>query len=327
MKKEISLTQSEGNFLDDLKRTFKSSGWTFTEHQVKISSSNEVDAILLNKDGEIDIQNIDLIYEYLGVYMQQNDNWKSEGEIIIYDKVIAAVAEQFEGFDSFMRDENGHEVYKEDGSPSMKKDLLHFNQIGMSIDRGISKGDSIAMLRIIVLIHESTHWITHWVLDPNQVRYDDFKYQTEDEKNFHEGLAQLFTFWSIQAKKNKKMMDMFLWLKNKQSPQYSVYEKISTIDKKTVIKAIEFCRKRNINSWKCLKLIIEIIVCLENKTIEDENIIHIETLIIASEVAAEKIIKMTEAYENLSDYSFRDWISDINKEKFKILIAGKIFGI
>ena len=92
MKKEISLTQSEGNFLDDLKRTFKSSGWTFTEHQVKISSSNEVDAILLNKDGEIDIQNIDLIYEYLGVYMQQNDNWKSEGEIIIYDKVIAAVA-------------------------------------------------------------------------------------------------------------------------------------------------------------------------------------------------------------------------------------------
>lgn len=50
----------------------------------------------------------------------------------------------------------------------------------------------------IVLLHELGHWMTHWMLDSNNKRWDDkFWDLTPNPNDLLEGLAQLFTYHAI----------------------------------------------------------------------------------------------------------------------------------
>jgi hypothetical protein len=84
---------------------------------------------------------------------------------------------------------------------------------------GLSEQD----LTTIVLLHETGHWITHKL--PYDVgAWKNNEHYLESRKNnreIHEGWAQLITYWSI--KENPKLKESFIKLNKRQSGPYKVW--------------------------------------------------------------------------------------------------------
>ncbi len=112
-------------------------------------------------------KNHDNIFDLLGVY--QNDGVSAEGKIILYKICIEEYAKEF---------------FSKYSSNSF---------VGL-----ISEDDCSDMLYKIVFWHELGHWITHWMLDTKELRWDDrFWWLTPNPNELLEGLAQVIAYFFI----------------------------------------------------------------------------------------------------------------------------------
>jgi len=75
----------------------------------------------------------------------------------------------------------------------------------------------------IVLTHEIAHWLIDTTLDSDP---KNIKYKEDDEKDFHEGLAQYFTYY-IHGED-----ELFNWLVRNQSKRYNIYKDLLPENKK-----------------------------------------------------------------------------------------------
>jgi hypothetical protein len=116
----------------------------------------------------------DDIFDLLGVYRYQAPN--TEGKIILFKECI-------EKFGKYFYEKN-----------SYRKSFSTLTDI-----------DCINMVYKIVLWHELGHWITHWMIDSNQQRWDDRFWELRPNPNdLLEGLAQLFTYYMIIRDSDKE---------------------------------------------------------------------------------------------------------------------------
>jgi hypothetical protein len=233
----------ENKLIEILVETFTKYGWQLIDFP-EIYDSEE------QPIGEWDYDN------YLGVYRQTTTTWCDVGEIILYPKNIKKVAETFYDYDQLLIDPiTGKYIYNANGEISKKSDLLHYLFNGsISPDYGIGFEEAVDYLTAIVLVHELTHWAIHWNCDFNQKSLRcDLRYEYEDEINFHEGLAQYFTDNTIRKLGLKKMIDLFDFLKQRQSYPYRVFEEFKTdldgneIDVACVFTALGVCWNNNFN--------------------------------------------------------------------------------
>ena len=112
-------------------------------------------------------KNHDNIFDILGVY--KNDDIESEGKIILYRICIEEYAKEY---------------YNN-----------HSNNRNLGL---ISEEDCSDMLFKIIFWHEMGHWITHWMLDNDEFRWDDRFWELKPNPNdLLEGLAQAITYYFI----------------------------------------------------------------------------------------------------------------------------------
>jgi hypothetical protein len=218
------LTKLEEELISILIETFKNHGWTIDELPA-IFDSDEKSNVHLNNNDFWDFDN------FLGVYRQVNNLWSNEGEIVLFTENINEVARAFYDHDNapLRNPETGELIRRENGEITRKSDLMHYLVEGQNPDYGISLIDSINYLTAIVLIHELTHWMIHWGSDFNQKSLKcQFKYNNIDQKEFHEGLTQYFTDHVVNIYGNQKIKELFIFLKEKQSPPYQVFEELKT---------------------------------------------------------------------------------------------------
>ena len=207
------------------KKSFKNSFFNFDLPDILLSKK-----IVKYSDLKLPKQNKDYVekitfyddkcMELLGCYTTEYNGQNKEGTIVIYYKKIIQVSE-------FYVSECGGDI----------------NQV-------------IADLLEIILIHESIHWIMHWIKSP--ISYSNlyasispFKYNTWDSINFHEGFAQLFTFFYVQFEFRK--LSVFKWLEKDQPSQYHIYKELISAKIIGPIQAIQlliFLREDNIQSFK-----------------------------------------------------------------------------
>lgn len=221
METKHSLTHLENKLSAILIDTFSRHGW-------KINDLPDI----LDSDVEQINSQFDWDYDgYLGVYRPtDNKGWCQMGEVVLFQKNILKVAENFYTFDNYLKNpETGEFIKGVDGEKVKKGDLLHFITAGSQPDYGIYLEDSVQYLNAIVLIHELAHWVIHWSIDFNEKTLRcHFDYNTIDQKNFHEGLAQYFTQFVLKLHGNNKMCDLFEFLKAKQSAPYRIFEELQT---------------------------------------------------------------------------------------------------
>jgi hypothetical protein len=243
MEIKHTITKLEDELISILIETFKNHGWTIDELPT-ILDSDEKSNVHLNNDNYWDFDN------FLGVYRQVNNLWSNEGEVVLFTEKIYDVAQAFYDHDNppIRNPETGEVIRRENGEITRKSDLMHYLVEGQNPDYGTSLNDSINYLTAIVLIHELTHWMIHWGTDFNQKSLKcQFKYNNIDQKQFHEGLAQYFTDYVVTIYGNQKIKELFIFLKEKQSPPYQVFKELKTdlkenpIDLSSVFTAIAMC--------------------------------------------------------------------------------------
>ena len=159
--------------------------------------------------------------ELMGAYKVEKTG-EQEGSIYLYYEKIRLVAMEYNAFKS-----------KDPANPNPIKfiDLI------------------VESLTSLVLYHEFIHWIMHWMSPPYVGEAVPIKYDSADSINYHEGFAQLFTFWYAQDDELRK--DIFNWLSPQQPPQYSKYEELleKEITRYEAICLIEICRGGSSQSW------------------------------------------------------------------------------
>jgi hypothetical protein len=220
METPHKLTDLERSLTKILKATFEQHGWMPAEFPEILDSNEEQRKI---SPDEWDYDNI------LGVYRRKS-NWSQIGEVVLYSKNIATVAERFFDHDQLILDPTTGEYILGDGNkPTRKSDLLHFIVSSFNPDYGVTLEQAKEYLTAIVLVHELAHWQIHWWTDFNQKSLRaDLKYNIQEEIDFHEALAQYATDYVLRAFGNQKMMDLFNFLKGKQSQPYRRFEELKT---------------------------------------------------------------------------------------------------
>jgi hypothetical protein len=105
----------------------------------------------------------------------------------------------------------------------------------------------------IVLIHEISHWLVISVNDANgksfydDVKKEELRYKVPEEINFHEGLAEYFTWYILSH--NKVDLSLYNWLNENAPKQYQVYSEIKEKQIQTVIEVISISREKEIQDW------------------------------------------------------------------------------
>lgn len=127
----------------------------------------------------------------------------------------------------------------------------------------------IEKLTYIVLIHEMAHWIVYAIKDSKKNIIIGTRDNEDDSTNFHEGLAQYFTWYII--KNDSELLRIFEKLNENQPNQYKVFKDLITRDISDIIIAISVSRKLNRQSWEFLKLVIEISEFLKKDEIDYFN--------------------------------------------------------
>lgn len=131
------------------------------------------------------------IFDLLGEY--RCVDVKEEGKIILYEKCIRRFGLMYyEGYGKFM----------------------HY-----------ARQYCIDLVREIVIWHELGHWITHWMPDKAGKRWDAGSYSVNSQNiSFHEGLAQLFTFYALLhyecPERQSDYMSVFQCMLRNQDPHY-----------------------------------------------------------------------------------------------------------
>jgi len=230
METNHRITKLEDELKSILFETFEQHGWKINELPIIFDSDQKPNKLSSNPD-LLDIEN------FLGIYRLKEKC--SIGEVVLYRENIKDLSNRY-FYELEMRGK------KIDG-----KSIFVFLT---NDDYLISASDIFEYLNSIVLIHELTHWMIHWNIDFNQksLMCDD-KYESDDEIDFHEGLAQYFTDSVIRKYGNKKIIDLFESLNSKQSKPYQVFEELKTdldgnpIDDACVFTALGICWNNNFN--------------------------------------------------------------------------------
>lgn len=109
-------------------------------------------------------------------------------------------------------------------------------------------------LRMIVLIHEIGHWITHLLPKPNVLPWPIELYKLTSQE-VHEGWAQLITYWVVN-KTGYRMEDTFEELNKHQSNIYKVYEQFKNNAESSIVDSLENLRglkfPAKLEDWKKL---------------------------------------------------------------------------
>ena len=199
--KSIFHQYHSANLLDKLLEEFSKAGWAIEKKESNFFHQFQwCDVVLSDKKIKIEKTKEDYSrdIEYLGCYECENKNWANEGKVYLFVDTIHEVA---------------NEYLKE------KKSEITFQNLQKAIDD----------LATIVLIHEFVHWIIHWIESPKisnnkflSRKFIPLKYDEDNEINFHECFAQLFTYLMIEN--NEDLKAMFDWLAKKQSEPYKKYE-------------------------------------------------------------------------------------------------------
>ena len=108
------------------------------------------------------------------------------------------------------------------------------------------------LLRMVVLLHEIGHWITHLLPKPGASSWPtEFFIETSEEVK--EGWAQLITYWVVDEI-GGKIKDAFEKLNRSQSSAYRVYEIFKDKDINSVVDSLEKLRMLNkpatLDDWK-----------------------------------------------------------------------------
>lgn len=157
------------------------------------------------------------IFDLLGVYQKDGNN--AEGKIILYKICI----EEF------------------------SKDFYAKNTCFPSL-RLASEAECVDMIYKIVFWHEMGHWITHWMLDADEFRWDDrFWTLIPNPNDLLEGLAQAITYYLIiNDADSARLKFMFEYLLLGQSPPYHKHIDIikhPNFSWKNFFKALELIRQ------------------------------------------------------------------------------------
>jgi len=117
------------------------------------------------------------------------------------------------------------------------------------------KRDIVSFLTDIIIVHEFVHWIVDILLKKRGRQ--GFKYTTQDEVFFHEGLAQYFTYHMIKYDKN--IASVFSWLLPFQLKRYKVFQELITpgYNLNDVMVGIWLCVNSKKQSWTELKFYID----------------------------------------------------------------------
>jgi|GEM_PF-2948908 len=244
MEVEHKMRQMEIELTELLIQIFKDHGWEI-DNLPSIYDSDETP--VENQDWDFD--------RFLGVYEQTNKTWCDVGKVILYPKNIEKVAKAFYEHDQLLNVNKGQNKNLKEGEVFQKSNLLVFLQEGgRTPDYGVKLEDAIDFLTAIVLIHELTHWMIHWNRDFNGIALKcNFNYDNDENKKFHEGIAQYFTDNTIRKGGIEKMIALFEFLKQRQSNPYRVFEELKTdldgheINVACVFTALGVCWNNNFN--------------------------------------------------------------------------------
>ena len=119
-------------------------------------------------------------------------------------------------------------------------------------------------LFLLIGIHEFIHWLMHFVPNiygnENNISFDKIRYNTDDEKDFHECFAQLFTYFVAQ--KDQNLNKLFKWKVSLQRGPYLKYQELLKIGitLKDAIILLSSCRYLKIQSFIETKILYEEII-------------------------------------------------------------------
>jgi len=169
--------------------------------------------------------------DYLGYY---DNNMR---RIILYTNTIEECADEFANSDISKEYENeffpyGFEDWEE--LDVLKHKISFF----------------ITVTTTYVLLHNTAHWLVHWLPDSEFQNYSKFNYTQKSEKDFHESIAQLFT-WSI-IKDFQPMLIFFKWfIMYHQTERYRLYSAITGYEEQDVISCLRFMKLKSKNIDNC----------------------------------------------------------------------------
>ena len=308
METNHTITKLEDELKSILFETFEQHGWKINELPTIFDSDQKPNNLSSNPD-LLDIEN------FLGIYRLKEKC--SIGEVVLYRENIKDLSNRY-FYELEMRGK------KIDGKP-----IFVFLTTD---DYLIRASDIFEYLNSIVLIHELTHWMIHWNIDFNKksLKCDD-KYESDDEIDFHEGLAQYFTDSVIRKYGNKKIIDLFESLNSKQSKPYQVFEELKTdLDGKTieissVFTALAICWfNKYEQSFELLKKHNYLsVLYYPNDYITSFNAIKE----LKPALNQKKIIKWYEIKPFDNDHFLVDYFTEDNKKYKRGTIAGRKYGL
>lgn len=215
MEKTIKMSENQLTLIKQLIDMFTKNGWNFDGKIPHIHSSELIKESIRKDDGSVDIEKIRQGKEdLLGEYIQEGGSWENEGRIVLYRRVIEAVAKEFVEYDRYIHI---------DDEKIDKTGLLHFITADTKPDYGVNIDEAIEYLNTIVLLHEAAHWAIHWLRDSEGNYLTNISYFEDKEILFHESLAQYFTLKTLETHNNDKMLDLFNWLTSLQSKVYKIF--------------------------------------------------------------------------------------------------------
>ena len=170
--------------------------------------------------------------DLMGCYKTEGNNWLLEGQVILYYEVIKKVADK----------------YVKEELPKSSDDMGYSEEIN----------ETILLLSKIVMYHEFVHWIMHWIESPqlseNKLlsrKYIPIQYTEQDNIEFHEAFAQLFTkFFCEEDSKRKKI---FEWLEKGQTPPYRKYKELNDCNEEKailILTLLKDCESQSFNDAK-----------------------------------------------------------------------------
>lgn len=143
------------------------------------------------------------------------------------------------------KDDCNHKIVNE-GVIVLFEDRIRNTAISISSQLSIGVQTAEHSLRYLVLCHELGHWLTHWPLDSDGLRWD-CGYYFDDvtgkaDKITHEALAQIITYWCADGRPlEEKIFRKYLTPINPNSEYYK-YLALIGISKSEVLNRLKLVR-------------------------------------------------------------------------------------
>jgi hypothetical protein len=301
--------------INSLLEKFKMQKWQFRENLPEIYFSDEIIQLPINKNGLRGFYpNIKMISpnKNEAALLSDYNNEDDIPKIIIYKKVLEETAKKMEEDDRYYN----HNIKGRDGSLEKidSRNLLHFNQVGMEINRGISFEEARINLFYCVVLNEISKWI---LMDtPKKDTWIDNPLNKKD--HLHECLTALLSYW-ICEKRSKELKKSFNFLMSfHKKGEYNRYSEYNAFEIPSVINCISICRKKSYEHFELLDLLLDISKL--DKTLDNDNFktIIVENVVQEIVMNKHKELKHDDSnYRKLTYIIYDDFLNKENKIKYK----------